>query len=473
MALITSLALNSTHPDELPFDPHIKQGEPKYCIGDEKTLAAMYFMGCNLCFPSTIYKTDVYKKNIFDWEPYKKLGDRPSTLYYASFGKAIILLENYMYYRIHSGQDLIQTHNSLHFSELCNYYSLFKKTLYGSGRLYKNIWKYYSKNFTKLVAKANGYTIKEFKNFYKKNIFYPDWLFKKRKSFWTSRFEKLFFPNMTLSDIFSINNEQYVRSGNNENKSIQTNTGKNANGKQLFSIKSVFNKKGEAQTVLYFLGIKIRLKKNNRLIKHIHGSDNVIRIKNSFIHGRLEIIIHGKNNAVNFENVDFQGSGKIVISGNNHIVEITNEWIGKNLSVFINPPSVNRSLSPCIIKIDGGTIEDLNIINPHGGTGVIIGRNHMISAGVSIQNTDSHPIYDADSNRLLNKPSKNVIIGTNCWIGMNVTILKEVVLAPGTIVGYGAVVTKSHQEKNCIIAGVPAKIVKQNILWKQKDENFF
>lgn len=98
---------------------------------------------------------------------------------------------------------------------------------------------------------------------------------------------------------------------------------------------------------------------------------------------------------------------------------------------------------------------------------------HMISAGVSIQNTDSHPIYDADTKQLLNKPSKDIVINENCWLGMNTTLLKEVVLPRNTIVGYGAVVTRSPREEKCIIAGVPAKIVKHNTLWKQKDENFF
>lgn len=336
--LMTSLALCSSQPDKLPYDRHIKQDEPKYCVGDEKTLAAMYFMGCNLCYPSTIYKTEIYKHNRFDWEPYKKLGDRPSTIYYASFGKTIIFLENYIYYRIHPGQDLTNKQNSLNSQELKNYYSFFKNILYGYDLLYQKIWNYYSKNFVKLTAKANGYKIEEFKTFYKKNIFYPNRFFTKKKNFWTGKFEKLFFPNMTLNDILAVNNEKYVMFLNDNNLINQINTKKNARWKKILSIEKTFNKKGEKRKLLWLLGFRICLKKYQNLLKNINGSNNTVRIKNSFIHGCLKIIIQGDNNIINFENVDFQGSGKIVISGNNHTVEITNEWVGKNLSVFITPP---------------------------------------------------------------------------------------------------------------------------------------
>jgi acetyltransferase-like isoleucine patch superfamily enzyme len=43
---------------------------------------------------------------------------------------------------------------------------------------------------------------------------------------------------------------------------------------------------------------------------------------------------------------------------------------------------------------------------------------------------------------------------------MNAVILPGVVLGDHTIVGAGAVVTKSFPEGYCIIAGVPAKVIK-------------
>lgn len=56
-------------------------------------------------------------------------------------------------------------------------------------------------------------------------------------------------------------------------------------------------------------------------------------------------------------------------------------------------------------------------------------------------------------------PAKDVVIGDYCWLGMNVVILPGVHLGNRTTVGAGAVVTHSF-DGNCIIAGNPAKIIR-------------
>lgn len=52
-----------------------------------------------------------------------------------------------------------------------------------------------------------------------------------------------------------------------------------------------------------------------------------------------------------------------------------------------------------------------------------------------------------------------VVIGDNVWIGTRVIILPGVTIGKNSIVGSGAVVTKSFPE-NSVIGGVPAKLLK-------------
>ena len=68
--------------------------------------------------------------------------------------------------------------------------------------------------------------------------------------------------------------------------------------------------------------------------------------------------------------------------------------------------------------------------------------------------------HDQTDLRLQTK-NEPVRIGKYCWIGMNTVILPEVVLGDFTIVGAGAIVTKSFEKGYCIIAGNPARIIKQ------------
>jgi acetyltransferase-like isoleucine patch superfamily enzyme len=54
----------------------------------------------------------------------------------------------------------------------------------------------------------------------------------------------------------------------------------------------------------------------------------------------------------------------------------------------------------------------------------------------------------------------HVDIGAYGWIGMGAVILPNVVLGDFTIVAAGAVVTTSFPEGHCVLAGVPAKKIK-------------
>lgn len=51
-------------------------------------------------------------------------------------------------------------------------------------------------------------------------------------------------------------------------------------------------------------------------------------------------------------------------------------------------------------------------------------------------------------------------IGKFCWFGKGATVLPGVVLGNFTIVGAGAIVTKSFTEGYCVLAGNPAKVIR-------------
>lgn len=87
---------------------------------------------------------------------------------------------------------------------------------------------------------------------------------------------------------------------------------------------------------------------------------------------------------------------------------------------------------------------------------IVIGNGTYIAANVGLI-TENHDIFNP-SNRAI---AKDVIIGSNCWIGMNSVILPGVILGDNTTVGAGSIVTKSFFEGKCVIAGNPAKIIKR------------
>jgi acetyltransferase-like isoleucine patch superfamily enzyme len=89
---------------------------------------------------------------------------------------------------------------------------------------------------------------------------------------------------------------------------------------------------------------------------------------------------------------------------------------------------------------------------------ISIGKDVNISKGVTIRDSDNHYI---DLNKEISAP---IVIEDNVLISVNVTILKGVRIGSGSVVAAGAVVTRDVPD-HCLAAGVPAKVIKENIVW--------
>ncbi len=96
-----------------------------------------------------------------------------------------------------------------------------------------------------------------------------------------------------------------------------------------------------------------------------------------------------------------------------------------------------------------------------------IGRDCMLSTDIIIRTGDKHSIIDISSGARINH-SRDIRIADRVWVGRDVQILKGTVLHPETVVGACSVVSKAFEEGFCVIAGVPAKLVKRGIRWDRK-----
>ena len=97
---------------------------------------------------------------------------------------------------------------------------------------------------------------------------------------------------------------------------------------------------------------------------------------------------------------------------------------------------------------------------------VYVGKDNMWSSSIVVRASDGHQILDRKTGRVVNT-ARPVIIGDNCWIGSNATLLKGVVLPDHTIVGQSAVVTRRFREPYTVIAGNPARVVRTNATWNR------
>lgn len=105
--------------------------------------------------------------------------------------------------------------------------------------------------------------------------------------------------------------------------------------------------------------------------------------------------------------------------------------------------------------------DDLNNFMTHGcyfqagDARLMIGKGTFIAPNVAIV-TENHDLMDPNKRA----GGRDVIIGEKCWLGFNAVVLPGVVLGNHTIVGAGAVVTKSFPDGHCVIVGNPAKKIR-------------
>lgn len=188
--------------------------------------------------------------------------------------------------------------------------------------------------------------------------------------------------------------------------------------------------------------------------------------------------ILGKNNVVD---VAMKGHNfHIWIKGNNNIIKIEKGYHLDNIDIYLfgdnNVIEIKKDthiFGPCQLRCDNGSKiligEDVGLrgVKIYARNGIItFGKSCMLSYGINIRNTDSHPVIDVSSGKILN-PEKDIHIGDHVWIAENATILKGVNIGNDSIVGTGAIVTK-NVPPNSIVAGNPGRVVKTDINWRIK-----
>lgn len=131
------------------------------------------------------------------------------------------------------------------------------------------------------------------------------------------------------------------------------------------------------------------------------------------------------------ETFRFNGNG-IIFNGNGKILIGRNTYIGENSSIQ---------------SVDGMTVN--------------IGDNCAISHNVRIYTSNYETNEIIYENSKTKTKSGNVCIGNNCWIGVNVLITEGVTIGSNVVIGGNSVVTKNIPS-NCVVGGVPARIIKIN-----------
>lgn len=185
----------------------------------------------------------------------------------------------------------------------------------------------------------------------------------------------------------------------------------------------------------------------------IKGHGNSINIEGTLKKSKIKI--NGNNNSVIIEKGRYKNID-IGIDGDNHKIHIKSTDRITGLKIVV------QNYDNEIIIESGVGISSALLVACGRNNRIVIGRDTMISDNVAIWGCDGHSI--TQNGEIVNL-SKSITIGSHVWIGTGVKILKGTKIGDNSVIGLGSLLSGKEYPANVVIAGTPAKIVKENIEW--------
>lgn len=141
------------------------------------------------------------------------------------------------------------------------------------------------------------------------------------------------------------------------------------------------------------------------------------------------------------------GKGKVVFNGSC--------TIGEGFNIYINGG---------ILKIEDNLYANRNL-EIQCEKGITIGKDCLIGWNVSIRDTDGHKLIKEGK---MTEEKGEINVGKHVWIASHSSVLKESVITDGSVIGCKSLVCGiKMKEMNCLIAGIPAKVIRNNIFWEE------
>lgn len=198
-----------------------------------------------------------------------------------------------------------------------------------------------------------------------------------------------------------------------------------------------------------------------------NGLNNCVSVNGCEVFGEIK----GSGNNILIDAPLQKSSMHISISGDNNSIIIKNPLVIRGLRVAIgNHVPVHN----CNLTIgDNFSIEpNSKFLIFNSGCGMSIGSDCMFSSDIVVRIGElPHLIYKLELFEYADKAS-TVKIGNHVWVGERSYFTKSAAVPDECIVAACSVVTRSFNDKNVVLGGNPASVVKRGIKWLRNVGSF-
>lgn len=248
--------------------------------------------------------------------------------------------------------------------------------------------------------------------------------------------------------------------------------------KELLEINDRYRRDDNGNEVIgYIDNIRIRF----------YGANSHIEIGNSLmIDGNVTIDIFGDNARLSIEenvcvyadmNISMDDDSEVIISDKVRILGGVLVGAGVRASIRVGKGCEfysSKILTGENARINVGencSFNEMLELRADSESEIFIGDDCMFGRYINILPCDGHSVFDSKSGCKRNslhdtKKPWSVYVGKHVWVGQYTTILHPSRIGDGGVVGANSLVKiRTASQKNCLLAGNPAKILSQNIAW--------
>lgn len=209
--------------------------------------------------------------------------------------------------------------------------------------------------------------------------------------------------------------------------------------------------------------------------RDLEGRVDIVHI-DELVDFKKHIILTGRELKKNYPNGEYEDDRNNKICFDVSLSDNVNiEFVGSNNFLSIGREVLTDRLA--IVFGDNGRCS----IGDNTGIGslvchisnaeVSIGKHCLFSYNILFRTHDGHHIFDMTTKKRINW-SKNIVVGDQVWIGQGVILLGGAQIGTGSVVGSNSV-TSSQFGRHQIIAGTPAKVIRENIIWSRDSTRDF
>jgi acetyltransferase-like isoleucine patch superfamily enzyme len=214
-----------------------------------------------------------------------------------------------------------------------------------------------------------------------------------------------------------------------------------------------------------FIGYLVRRfyyrKPFNKIKRKINGANNSI-IHNKAILSSVVFDISGNENTIHILDDCILTDVVFYIRGDGHRILINSGCrFNRGGSIWFEDNGCSLSIG------ENSTFEYVHIALTEPNSIITIGQDCMFAYDIDVRTGDSHSIILKESNERINY-AEDISIGNHVWVAAHCILLKGCIIPDDSIIATGSVVTKQYASTGIIIAGNPAKQVKNGITWSRK-----